>query len=109
MASEGSNFTHYVISNEVVLGEACVIEKCNEWILACVHQTRDRQAGWGLRPRLRRKPRSRSQNLKLTPELQPTSSKTHHASPSTSARRRRVLTPPAVQPQPKVKKLKLLN
>lgn len=32
MASEGSSFTHYVISNEVVLGEAYVIEKCNEWI-----------------------------------------------------------------------------
>ena len=32
MASEGNSFTHYVISNEVVLGEACIIEKCNEWI-----------------------------------------------------------------------------
>jgi hypothetical protein len=32
MASEENSFTHYVISNEVVLGEACIIEKCNEWI-----------------------------------------------------------------------------
>jgi hypothetical protein len=32
MQCEGSSFTHYVISNEVVLGEACIIEKCNEWI-----------------------------------------------------------------------------
>jgi hypothetical protein len=32
MASEGNGFTHYLVSKEVVLGEACVIEKCNEWI-----------------------------------------------------------------------------
>jgi len=32
MASEGNSFTHYLVSKEVVLGEACVIEKCNEWI-----------------------------------------------------------------------------
>ena len=32
MASETSSFTHYLVSEEVVLGEACVIEKCNEWI-----------------------------------------------------------------------------
>jgi hypothetical protein len=32
MASEGNGFTHYVVLNEVVLGEACVIEQCNEWI-----------------------------------------------------------------------------
>ncbi|HYY72887.1 MAG TPA: hypothetical protein VE778_04780 [Candidatus Bathyarchaeia archaeon] len=32
MASEGNGFTHYVVWNEVVLGEACVLEKCNEWI-----------------------------------------------------------------------------
>ena len=25
-------YTHYVVLNEVVLGEACVIEQCNEWI-----------------------------------------------------------------------------
>ena len=31
MASEGNGFTHYLVSKEVVLGEACVIE-CNEWI-----------------------------------------------------------------------------
>ena len=32
MASEGNGFTHYLVSKEVVLGEACIIEKCNEWI-----------------------------------------------------------------------------
>jgi len=32
MASEGNGFTHYLVSKEVVLGEACVIELCNEWI-----------------------------------------------------------------------------
>jgi len=32
MASEGNGFTHYLVSKEVVLGEACVIEKCNESI-----------------------------------------------------------------------------
>jgi len=25
-------YTHYVVSKEVVLGEVCVIEKCNGWI-----------------------------------------------------------------------------
>jgi hypothetical protein len=32
MPNEGNSFTHYVVSKEAVLGEACVIEKCNEWI-----------------------------------------------------------------------------
>ncbi len=32
MASEGNGFTHYLVSKEVVLGEACIIEPCNEWI-----------------------------------------------------------------------------
>lgn len=32
MPNEGNGFTHYVVWNEVVLGEACIIEKCNEWI-----------------------------------------------------------------------------
>ena len=32
MTNEGSSFTHYLVSKEVVLGEACIIEKCNEWI-----------------------------------------------------------------------------
>jgi hypothetical protein len=27
-----NSFTHYLVSKEVVLGEACIIEKCNEWI-----------------------------------------------------------------------------
>jgi len=25
-------YTHYVVLNETILGEACVIAKCNEWI-----------------------------------------------------------------------------
>jgi hypothetical protein len=25
-------YTHYVVLNEMILGEACIIEKCNEWI-----------------------------------------------------------------------------
>ena len=32
MSIEENNFTHYLVSKEVVLGEACIIEKCNEWI-----------------------------------------------------------------------------
>ena len=32
MASEGNGFTHYLVSKGVVLGEACIIEQCNEWI-----------------------------------------------------------------------------
>ena len=32
MESEENGFTHYLVSKEVVLGEACVIEKCNDWI-----------------------------------------------------------------------------
>jgi hypothetical protein len=32
MSNEGNGFTHYVVWNEVVLGEARIIEKCNEWI-----------------------------------------------------------------------------
>lgn len=30
MSNDG--YTHYVVLNEVILGEACVIAKCNEWI-----------------------------------------------------------------------------
>jgi hypothetical protein len=32
MTNEENSFTHYLISKGVVLGEACIIEKCNEWI-----------------------------------------------------------------------------
>ena len=32
MSNEENNFTHYLVSKEVVLGEACILEKCNEWI-----------------------------------------------------------------------------
>lgn len=32
MASEGNGFTRYVVSKEAVLGEACVIDRCNDWI-----------------------------------------------------------------------------
>ena len=46
MASEGNGFTHYLVSKEVVLGEACVIEECNEWIsLAFIKLGIDRPDG----------------------------------------------------------------
>jgi len=32
MSNDGKSYTHYVVLNEVVLGEARIIEKCNEWI-----------------------------------------------------------------------------
>ncbi len=32
MSKDGESYTHYVVLNEVVLGEARIIEKCNEWI-----------------------------------------------------------------------------
>ena len=32
MASEENGFTHYLVSKEVVLSKACVIEKGNDWI-----------------------------------------------------------------------------
>ena len=32
MPNEGNGFTHYVVLNGIVLGEACIIEECNEWI-----------------------------------------------------------------------------
>jgi hypothetical protein len=32
MSNEGNSYTHYVILNEMILGEACIIEKCNDWI-----------------------------------------------------------------------------
>jgi hypothetical protein len=44
MTSEGNGFTHYLVSKEVVLGEARVIEKYNEWIsLAFIKLGIDRQ------------------------------------------------------------------
>lgn len=30
MSNDG--YTHYVVLNEAILGEACIIAKCNEWI-----------------------------------------------------------------------------
>ena len=37
MSDDGNGYTHYVVLNETVLGEARIVEKCNEWIsLACV-------------------------------------------------------------------------
>ncbi len=32
MSKDRESYTHYVVLNEVVLGEARIIEKCNEWI-----------------------------------------------------------------------------
>jgi hypothetical protein len=32
MSNDGKPYTHYVVLNEVILGEACVIEKVNEWM-----------------------------------------------------------------------------
>jgi hypothetical protein len=32
MSNEGNSYTHHVILNEMILGEACIIEKCNDWI-----------------------------------------------------------------------------
>ena len=32
MPNDGNGFTHYVVLNGIVLGEACIIEQCNEWI-----------------------------------------------------------------------------
>ena len=32
MANDGNGYTHYVVLNEVVLGEARIIEKLNDWI-----------------------------------------------------------------------------
>ncbi|HZQ19493.1 MAG TPA: hypothetical protein VFA90_12285 [Terriglobales bacterium] len=32
MTSDGSGYTHYVVLNDTILGEARIIEKCNECI-----------------------------------------------------------------------------
>jgi len=32
MSSDGTNYTHYVVLNDTILGEARIIEKCNECI-----------------------------------------------------------------------------
>lgn len=32
MSNDGNGYTHYVVLNETILGEARIIEKCNEWI-----------------------------------------------------------------------------
>ncbi len=32
MSDEGNSYTHYVVLNETILGEARIVEKCNEWI-----------------------------------------------------------------------------
>ena len=87
MASEGNGFTHYLVSKEVVLGEACIIEQCNEWIsLAFIKLGIDRPEAVI--------PRAFVENHALVPKTAnyppsdspPTSSKTHQITPSTSAR-----------------------
>lgn len=32
MPNKGNGFTLYIVSKGVVFGEACIIEKCTEWI-----------------------------------------------------------------------------
>jgi hypothetical protein len=32
MSSDGNSYTHYVVLNDTILGEARIIEKCNEWV-----------------------------------------------------------------------------
>ena len=32
MSSDGNGYTHYVVLNDTILGEARIIEKCNECI-----------------------------------------------------------------------------
>jgi hypothetical protein len=32
MPEDANGYTHYVVLNETILGEARIIEKCNEWI-----------------------------------------------------------------------------
>ena len=32
MSDDGNSYTHYVVLNETILGEARIVEKCNEWI-----------------------------------------------------------------------------
>jgi hypothetical protein len=32
MPEDTNGYTHYVVVNETILGEAKIIEKCNEWI-----------------------------------------------------------------------------
>jgi len=82
MASEGNGFTHYLVSKEVVLGEACIIEQCNEWLsLAFIKLGIDRPEAVIPAPSLRTTP-----SFAKPGELPPRSSKTHQMNPSTSAR-----------------------
>jgi hypothetical protein len=32
MPEDANGYTHYVVLNETILGEARIIERCNEWI-----------------------------------------------------------------------------
>ncbi len=32
MSNDDNGYTHYVVLNEMILGEARIIERCNEWI-----------------------------------------------------------------------------
>ena len=57
MASEGNGFTHYLVSKGVVLGEACIIQPCNEWIsLAFIKLGIDRPEAESPVPSLRTTP-----------------------------------------------------
>jgi hypothetical protein len=32
VSNNGDSFTHYVVVNERILGEACIVEKVSDWI-----------------------------------------------------------------------------
>ena len=32
MSKDGDSFTHYLVVNERILGEACIVEKVSDWI-----------------------------------------------------------------------------
>jgi hypothetical protein len=32
VSKDGDSFTHYVVVNERILGEACIVEKVSDWI-----------------------------------------------------------------------------
>jgi hypothetical protein len=32
VSNNGDSFTHYVVMNERILGEACIVEKVSDWI-----------------------------------------------------------------------------
>jgi hypothetical protein len=41
--SNDREYTHYVIVNEVILGDASIIEKLNDWVSLGIRQARHRR------------------------------------------------------------------